>query len=85
MVDKVTFEKTTYNILPFKFEAGTTNFVGAAGLKTALDYITSIGIDKIAAYEKELLHYATEKLSSVESLKIYGTAKEQNQHHFFPS
>lgn len=77
MVDKVTFEKTTYNVLPFKFEAGTTNYVGATGLKTALDYIASIGIDKIAAYEKELLDYANGKLNSIEGLKIFGTAKNK--------
>jgi cysteine desulfurase/selenocysteine lyase len=72
MVDCVTFEKTTYNILPFKFEAGTTNYVGAIGLKTALDYISSIGLDKIALYEQELLEYATQKLNTVGGLEIYG-------------
>ena len=74
MVDNVTFEKTTYNVLPYKYEAGTTNYVGAIGLKTALDYISSIGIDKIARYEKSLLYYATEKLNSIDGLKIFGTA-----------
>jgi cysteine desulfurase/selenocysteine lyase len=74
MVDNVTFEKTTYNILPYKFEAGTTNYVGAIGLKIALDYISAIGIDKIGRYEKSLLHYASEKLASIDGLKIYGTA-----------
>jgi cysteine desulfurase/selenocysteine lyase len=77
MVDNVTFEKTTYQSLPLKFEAGTTNYMGAICLKTALDYITSIGIDKIAAYEKELLDYATNKLNSIEGLTIYGTAKNK--------
>jgi cysteine desulfurase/selenocysteine lyase len=70
MVDNVTFE----NLLPYKYEAGTTNYVGAIGLKTALDYISSIGIDKIARYEKSLLYYATEKLNSIDGLKIFGTA-----------
>lgn len=74
MVDKVTFEKTTYNVLPYKWEAGTTNYVGAIGLKTALDYITAIGIDKIARYEESLLHYANEKLASIDGLRIFGTA-----------
>jgi cysteine desulfurase/selenocysteine lyase len=74
MVDNVTFEKTTYNVLPYKYEAGTTNYVGAIGLKTALDYVSSIGIDKIARYEKSLLYYATEKLNSIDGLKIFGTA-----------
>jgi cysteine desulfurase / selenocysteine lyase len=77
MVDIVTFEKTTYNVLPLKFEAGTTNYVGAIGLKTAIDYVTSIGIGKIATYEKELLDYSTQKLNSIEGLKIYGTAKNK--------
>ena len=77
MVDNVTFEKTTYNILPYKFEAGTTNYVGAIGLKAALDYVTGIGIDKIGTYEKSLLHYATEKLSSIDGLRIYGMTKNK--------
>ena len=77
MVDNVTFEKTTYNVLPYKFEAGTTNYVGAIGLKTALDYISAIGIDKIGRYEKSLLHYASEKLASIDGLKIYGTAENK--------
>ena len=77
MVDNVTFEKTTYNVLPFKFEAGTTNYVGAIGLKTALDYISAIGVEKIAGYEKSLLNYATEKLNSIDGLKIYGTAENK--------
>jgi cysteine desulfurase/selenocysteine lyase len=91
MVDNVTFEKTTYNVLPYKFEAGTTNYVGATGLKTAFDYISSIGIDRIARYEKSLLDYATEKLTSIDGLKIYGTAVNkisiisfllENIHHY---
>jgi cysteine desulfurase/selenocysteine lyase len=77
MVDNVTFEKTTYNVLPFKFEAGTTNYVGAIGLKTALDYISAIGVEKILGYEKSLLNYATEKLNSIDGLKIYGTAENK--------
>jgi cysteine desulfurase/selenocysteine lyase len=77
MVDNVTFEKTTYNVLPYKYEAGTTNYVGAIGLKTALDYISKIGVDKIAGYERSLLHYATQKLSSITGLKIYGNAKNK--------
>jgi cysteine desulfurase/selenocysteine lyase len=77
MVDCVTFEKTTYNELPFKFEAGTTNYVGAAGLETALQYISGIGLDRITAYEKELLDYATGKLLSIEGLNIYGQAPKK--------
>jgi cysteine desulfurase/selenocysteine lyase len=74
MIESVTFEKTTYNALPLKFEAGTTNYVGAVGLKIALDSISSIGLGKITGYEKELLEYATEKLTSIDGLEIYGTA-----------
>ena len=77
MVDCVTFEKTTYNELPFKFEAGTTNYIGAAGLASALDYISGIGIDSIRAYEHSLLEYATMKLMSVPGLEIYGNAEKK--------
>ena len=72
MVDKVTFEKTTYNELPFKFEAGTINYPGAIGLAAALDYVTDIGRIDIENREKELLSYATERLSAIKGLKIYG-------------
>ena len=77
MVEKVTFEKTTYNQLPFKFEAGTMNYPGAIGLAAALDYVNSIGRDNIALREKELLLYATEKLSAIEGLRIYGTSDKK--------
>lgn len=77
MIRSVTFEKTTFNELPFKFEAGTPNIAGAVGLAAALDYIESIGYPKIAAYEKELLQYATATLSAIEGLRIIGTAKEK--------
>jgi cysteine desulfurase/selenocysteine lyase len=74
MVDKVTFEKTTYGELPFKFEAGTMNYTGAIGLATALDYITGIGRDDIALREKNLLSYLTETLTQIKGLKIYGNS-----------
>jgi cysteine desulfurase / selenocysteine lyase len=74
MVDKVTFEKTTYNQLPFKFEAGTMNYPAAIGLATALDYVSGLGRENIAAREKELLLYATDRLSAIKGLKIYGTS-----------
>jgi cysteine desulfurase/selenocysteine lyase len=74
MVDKVTFEKTTYNELPFKFEAGTMNYPAAIGLASALDYVLSIGRENIASREQELLSYATGRLSAIEGLKIYGTS-----------
>jgi cysteine desulfurase / selenocysteine lyase len=74
MVDKVTFEKTTYNRLPFKFEAGTMNYTGAIGLAAALDYVSDIGREDIAFRENDLLSYATEKLSGIKGLKIYGNS-----------
>lgn len=77
MVDKVTFEKTTYNELPFKFEAGTTNFAGAIGLGRALEYISETGREDIANYEKSLLDHATEKLSAIPGMKIYGESPEK--------
>ena len=72
MVDKVTFEKTTYNELPFKFEAGTTNYIGAIGLAKALDYVSGIGRENILERELSLLNYATEKLSGINDVIIYG-------------
>ncbi len=77
MVDRVTFEKTTYNVLPFKFEAGTTNYIGAIGLGSALEYVNSIGIEQIVKHENELLVYATEQLEMIEGLRFYGTAKHK--------
>jgi cysteine desulfurase/selenocysteine lyase len=77
MVDKVTFEKTTYNELPFKFEAGTMNYPAAIGLGRALDYVSETGRDDIALREKELLSYATERLSAIKGLKIFGTARNK--------
>jgi cysteine desulfurase/selenocysteine lyase len=77
MVEKVTFEKTTYNALPFKFEAGTMNFPGAIGLGTALDYVLSIGRENIEKREQELLSYATGKLSGIKGLKIYGNSRKK--------
>jgi len=74
MVDKVTFEKTTYNELPFKFEAGTMNYPGAIGLARALDYVLNIGREDITVREKELLSYATDRLSVIKGLKIYGNS-----------
>jgi len=74
MVDIVTFAKTTYNELPFKFEAGTTNFIGAIGLGSALEYISNLGLDKIGNYENDLLLYATDKLEKTGGITIYGQA-----------
>jgi cysteine desulfurase/selenocysteine lyase len=77
MVDKVTFEKTTYNELPFKFEAGTMNYTAAIGLASALDYVISIGRESIEFREKDLLSYATERLSAITGLKIFGRSSRK--------
>ena len=77
MIRSVTFEKTTYNDLPHRFEAGTPNIAGVVGLGTALDYVSGIGYDNIEQHERELTKYATEALSSVDSLRIIGTAKDK--------
>lgn len=77
MIDVVTFEKTTYNTLPHKFEAGTPSISAVIGLGSAVDYIQSIGLDKIHEAEVQLLDYATKKLESIPGLKIYGTAKNK--------
>jgi len=77
MISTVTFEKTTYNELPFKFEAGTPDYVGSTALAEALRYINNIGLDNIAAYENELLHYAEQRLMEIENMHIIGTAKDK--------
>lgn len=77
MVEKVTFEKTTYNELPFKFEAGTMNYAGAIGLASALDYVSGIGRENIAARENELLQYATSRLSGIKGLRIFGNSTKK--------
>ena len=77
MVDRVTFEKTTYNELPFKFEAGTMNYTGAIGLASAIGYVSDIGQEYIASRENELLSYATNHLSEIKGLKIYGNASRK--------
>ena len=77
MIKEVTFEKTTYNELPYKFEAGTPNIADVIALKAAIDYINTIGKENIAAHEDALLAYATERLLKIEGLRIIGTAKEK--------
>ncbi|MDF1516869.1 MAG: cysteine desulfurase [Lutibacter sp.] len=77
MIKDVTFEKTTYADLPHKFEAGTPNIAGVIAFGTAIDYLNNIGFDNIAEYETALLKYATEKLSQIEGLKIYGTSEHK--------
>ena len=78
MIKTVSFKGTTYNDLPFKFEAGTPNIAGCIALGTAVKYVQEIGIENISTYETELLNYATEKLSAIEGLTIYGTAKQKS-------
>jgi len=77
MISSVTFEKTTYNKIPFKFEAGTPNVEGSVGFGAAIEYLNAVGIDRIAAYEHELLEYATEKISAIPAVRIIGTARER--------
>ena len=78
MIGQVSFSNTTFNELPFKFEAGTPNYIDIIGLGKAIDYIQSIGLDKIEQYEQELLSYGTEKLETIDGLKIYGTAPKKS-------
>jgi cysteine desulfurase / selenocysteine lyase len=77
MIASVTFEKTTYNDLPYKFEAGTPNIAGGIGLGAAIDFVQSVGWDFISAHEQSLLEYATERLQSIDGLTLVGTAAEK--------
>ena len=77
MISLVTFEKTHYNIIPYKFEAGTPHIAGVIGLGAAIDYVSGIGLDAVAAYEGEVLAYATAQLSTIQGLRIIGRAKEK--------
>ncbi len=74
MIKSVTFEKTIYNDLPYKFEAGTPHIAGVIGLGAAIDYVEGIGLDRIGAHESELLRYGIERLSAIDGLKLIGTA-----------
>lgn len=78
MIGKVTFEHTTFADLPFKFEAGTPDFIGIAALSKALDFIESVGMDRIGAHEHELLEYTQKRMEAIKGVKIYGTAKEKD-------
>ena len=77
MIASVTFEKTTYNVLPHKFEAGTPHVAGVIGLGAAIDYVQSVGLENIGEHEKDLLEYGTKALSAVPGLRLIGTAKEK--------
>jgi cysteine desulfurase/selenocysteine lyase len=77
MIRSVTFEKATYNDLPYKFEAGTPNIAGAIGLGAAVDYVGGVGLEAAGAYERDLLAYATAALSAVPGVRLIGTAREK--------
>jgi cysteine desulfurase/selenocysteine lyase len=77
MIKSVTFEKTLYNDLPYKFEAGTPHIAGVIGLGAAIDYVTELGLDRAEAYERELLEYGTEQLQAIEGLRLIGTAQQK--------
>ncbi|SUZ98751.1 uncharacterized protein METZ01_LOCUS51605 [marine metagenome] len=77
MIKSVTFERTIYNDLPYKFEGGTPDIAGAIGLGAAIDYVANLGFDRITAHEEELLRYGTEALSSIDGLRIIGTAEHK--------
>jgi len=78
MIDQVHFEKTTWNTLPYKFEAGTPDFIGSTALGEALDFVDGIGIDRLSSYEHDLLSYATDKLSTISGFRIIGTAPHKS-------
>lgn len=78
MIQHVSFEKTTFNELPFKFEAGTPDYIGTTGLAKALDYVTAIGMDQIAVYEHELTRYATQRFKEIEGMRILGEAENKS-------
>lgn len=91
MIQHVSFERTTFNELPFKFEAGTPDYIGTTGLARALDYVTTLGMDCIAAYEHDLTEYATRRLKEIPGMRIFGEAAEKGSvisflvgdiHHF---
>lgn len=77
MIAHVSFEKTTFNELPFKFEAGTPDYIGASAFSTALNYVEEIGIENIAAHENELTRYATQRMQEIPGMRIFGTARQK--------
>ena len=77
MISRVTFEKTTWNELPAKFEAGTPNIAGGAGFGAAIDYLAGLGVENVAAHEKSVLDYATSRMSEIDGLRIIGTAEHK--------
>ena len=77
MIQHVSFEKTTFNELPFKFEAGTPDYIGTTGLARALDYVSALGMDNIAAYEHELTTYATRRLKEIPGMRLFGESEQK--------
>ena len=77
MIKEVSFEGTTYNEAPFRFEAGTPNIADVIAFKSAIDFVTELGKEAIQSYEVSLLHYATERLEAIEGLKVIGKAKHK--------
>jgi len=78
MISSVTFEKSTWNVLPYKFEAGTPHIAGAIGLHAALDYIDGVGLDAIAAHERDLTAYASDVLRAIPGIRLIGTSPEKS-------
>lgn len=78
MIQHVSFERTTFNELPFKFEAGTPDYIGTTALATALDYVSAIGMEQIAAHEHELISYATQRMDEIPGMRIFGRARQKS-------
>jgi cysteine desulfurase/selenocysteine lyase len=78
MIDQVSWEKTTYNALPYKFEAGTPDYVATHGLATAIDYLERLGLDNIAAHEKELTRYCMSQFRDIPGMRLFGEAEEKD-------
>jgi cysteine desulfurase/selenocysteine lyase len=78
MIEQVHFEKTTYNVLPYKFEAGTPDFIGSTALAEALDFVDEIGLDRISNYEHQLLTYAIDEMKKIDGMRLIGTAADKS-------
>ena len=81
MIERVSFEKTTFNAIPMKFEAGTPNVEGALGLASAIDYINSLGLEQMHEHENEMLEYATEQIQKIDGVKADWNRKKQNRRY----
>ena len=81
MIKNVSFEHTTFNSLPYKFEAGTPDYIASTGLATALDYLSAIGMDKIEEHERELTRYALSRMKEIEGMHIFGPLGEHEHEH----